>query len=57
MEYWVAFKRGEYVSDIDKDGHLAHTKNKSDALRFRNFNSASYLNLFNLGYAILKEYN
>ena len=47
MEYWVAFKRGEYVSDIDKDGHLAHTKNKSDALRFRNFNSASYLNLFN----------
>lgn len=55
MEYWVAFKSGEYVSGTDEFGYPTHTKDKKNAYRFYDFNLAmsSY---FNLGYAIMKQY-
>lgn len=55
MEYWVAFKNGEYVCGTDEFGYPLHTKDKKKAYKFYDFNLAmsSY---FNLGYAIMKEY-
>ena len=34
LQYWVAFKNGEYVSGTDEFGYPTHTKNKKDAYRF-----------------------
>lgn len=56
MEYWVAFKNSMYVSDFDEFSSVVHhTKNKEEALRFKNF--ADAVHFFNFGYAIIKEYN
>lgn len=52
-EYWVVFKNGEYVSGTDEFGHPLHTKDKSKAFKFYDFDMA--MRYFNLGYAIIKE--
>lgn len=52
QEYWVAFKNGEYISEIDKQGSPIHTKDKNKAFKFLNFGTA--MNYFNSGYVILK---
>lgn len=53
MNYWIAFKNGEYVAGTDEFGHPLHTKNEKEAWKFYDFHVAmSYLNL---GYAIIKR--
>jgi hypothetical protein len=55
MEYWVAFKNGEYVCGTAEFGYPLQTKDKQKAYKSYDFNlvMSSY---FNLGYAIIKEY-
>ena len=51
--YWTVFKNGEYVSGTDEFGYPLHTKDKSKAFKFYDFDIAmSYLNL---GYAVIKN--
>lgn len=54
MNYWIAFKNGEYVSGTDEFGYPLHTKNENEAYKFYDFNMAmsSY---FDLGYALIKK--
>jgi hypothetical protein len=51
--YWIAFKNGEYIADIDKTGNLVHTKNIKEAFKFYDFNEA--MKYFKFGYAIFRE--
>lgn len=51
-EYWIVFKNGQYVSGTDEFGSPLHTKDKSKAFKFYNFNAA--MKYFNLGYAVIK---
>ena len=53
-EYWVVFKNGKYVSNTDEFGYPEHTTEKTKAWKFYDFNVA--MNYFNLGYAIIKQY-
>lgn len=53
MEYWVLFKNGLYVSDIDSCDNFEHTENKSEAFRFYRLSAA--MRYMNRGYAVLKE--
>lgn len=52
-EYWIVFKNGEYVSGTDEFGYPLHTKDKSKAFKFYDFNTA--ISYFNLGYAVIKN--
>lgn len=51
-DYWIVFKHGEYVSGTDEFGYPLHTKDKSKAFKFYNFNTA--MSFFNLGYSVIK---
>ena len=51
--YWIAFKNGEYISGTDEFGYPLHTKDKSKAYKFHDFNTAA--SLLDLGYALIKE--
>lgn len=57
MEHWIAYKiqnkKFIYIWGIDLFGNIKHTKNKSEAYKFYNFNEAMYY--CNLGYCITKE--
>jgi len=52
-EYWIAFKNGEFVSGTDEFGYPIHTKNKEEAFKFYDFDTA--MSYVSLGYAIIKE--
>lgn len=52
-EYWIVFKNGEYVSGTDEFGYPLHTKDRSKAFKFYDFNTA--MSFFNLGYAVIKN--
>ena len=52
-DYWIVFKNGEYVSGTDEFGYPFHTKDKSKAYKFYDFNVA--ISYFNLGYAVIKN--
>lgn len=54
MNYWIAFKNGEYVSGTDEFGYPLHTKNEKEAYKFYDFNLAMST-YFKLGYAIIKR--
>lgn len=54
MDYWIAFKNGEYISDIDEFGSPIHTRNEEEALKMYNFALAARLYL-PYGYALLKR--
>ena len=54
MNYWIAFKNGEYVSSTDEFGYPLHTKNENEAYKFYDFNMAMST-FFKLGYAIVKR--
>jgi hypothetical protein len=51
-DYWIVFKHGEYVSGTDEFGYPLHTKDKSKAFKFYDFNTA--MSFFGLGYAVIK---
>jgi hypothetical protein len=53
LEYWIAYKNGMYIADIDENGNLIHTKKENEALHFNKFNFA--MTYFRLGYSILKK--
>lgn len=55
MEYWIVCRGSQYVQNIDKDGNVIHTSNKSKAYRFYDFGAA--MSYFNSGYCVIKEYN
>ena len=52
-DYWIVFKHGEYVSGTDEFGYPLHTKDKSEAFKFYDFNTA--MSFFSLGYAVIKN--
>ena len=52
-EYWIVFKNGKYVSGTDEFGYPTHTKDRKEAFKFYNFDTA--MSFFNLGYSIIKE--
>lgn len=52
-DYWTVFKNGEYVSGTDEFGYPLHTKDKSKAFKFYDFDTA--MSYFNLGYAVIKN--
>lgn len=52
-DYWIVFKNGEYVSGTDEFGYPLHTKDKSKAFKFYDFDTA--MSYFNLGYAVIKN--
>ena len=54
MQYWIVFKKGQYVSGTDENGYPLHTEDKDDAWKFYDFDVA--MSYFNLGYCIQKEY-
>lgn len=55
FEYWIAMKNGEYASKLDENDYpIEHTKDKSKAYKFYDFDHA--MMLFNFGYGIIKEY-
>ena len=51
--YWIVFKNGKYVSGTDEFGYPTHTKDKKEAFKFYNFDTA--MSYFRLGYAVIKE--
>ena len=52
-KYWIVFKNGEYVSGTDEFGYPTHTKDRKEAFKFYNFDTA--MSFFNLGYAVIKN--
>lgn len=54
MEYWIVYKKGQYVTGTDEFGYPLHSTNRNEAYRFFNFNTA--MSYFNLGYAVEKCY-
>jgi len=52
-DHWIVFKNGEYVSGTDEFGYPLHTKDKSKAFKFYDFDTA--MSYFNLGYAVIKN--
>ena len=54
MPYWVVRKNGKYLVDIDEQGHVIYSKDKSKAYRFDDLNDAMVY--FELGFCVIKEY-
>ena len=53
MYYWIVFKNGVYLSDVDGDGNFTHTNNESEAMRFQNFHYA--FGFLKHGYSLVKK--
>lgn len=54
MEYWICYKHGKYIKDIDRDGNLVLTRNAKEAHKFYKFEAA--MQFFGDGFAVYKNY-
>lgn len=59
MEYWIVYKiqNGKcfYISDIDDDGNLKYTEDKSKAFKICNFDLA--MRCFSKDHIVKKEFS
>ena len=54
MCYWVLFKNGKYVSDVNDSFTFNLSEKIEDAIRFYNFSAA--MQYIKFGFAVMKEY-
>ena len=51
--YWIAFKKGEYIAGTDEFGYPLHTNDEKEAWRFYDLNTA--MSFLAFGYTIIKK--